>query len=351
MKFTIERAELVRMLSAIEKIVESRNTIPILSNVLIVATDTTLMLRATDLDIEATISAPLICEPGSVTVPIKKLSEIAKKTGHKDISVELDDNQLIVKSGRSRVKLMVLSADDFPVMPTQTYEAELDADLSQLANSTQFAISTEETRYYLNGMYLVGNGEQIEAVATTGHILSKTTLESDTEFQGIIIPRKTVGLLPKGMVKLRISRNKIEIVKDDLTIVSKLIDGTFPDYNRIIPKRNDIKIKIDNSMLSQSVKFVSTVCSEKGSAVSLDIASGAINVSAKHDADEAVDELSAVFSGEPIRIGLNSKYLADTLATLPAGEVEICIADAGSPVLFLSEAAPEQLTLIMPMRV
>ena len=351
MKFTIERAELVRMLSSIDKIVENRNTIPILSNVLIVATESSLTLRVTDLDIQATITTPLICEPGSATVPAKMLSDIAKKTGHKDISLELSEQQLIVKSGRSRVKLQALAAEDFPEFTDDNYDAELDIDLSVLFEATQYAISTEETRYYLNGIYIVGDGEKIEAVATNGSMLSKIITQSEMPFSGVIVPRKTVSLTPKGSVKAFISSRTIKIVKDDLTIVSKLIDGTFPDYNRIIPTQNDIKVKVDNVNFSKSVRFVSTVCSERGNAVTLEIASGSINISARHSADEATDELEAEFSGEPIRLGLNSVYLNDTLSSLSAGQVEMSISDPGSPILLKSADEENRLILIMPMRV
>lgn len=352
MKITIERAELVRMLSSVERVVESRNTVPILSNVLLEATDSKFTVRATDLDIQAAVSKPLICEPGSVCVAVKTLSTLAKKAGSNEVTMELIDDKLIVKSGRSRVKLNTLSSEDFPAFPSDDYDAEFSADLSKLFDVTDFAISNEETRYYLNGVYLVGTDEKLEAVATTGSILSKVSGDSVGAFDGVIIPRKFVGVTPNGVVKVSVSSRRIRIESEDTVIVSKLIDGTYPAYERVIPSNNEFCVKFDKVAMAASVGFVSSILSDKTRAIVFDIAPGAINLSAHSSGfDEAADEVVVEYSGEPMRVGANSAFVLDTLASLPDGEVEFHVQDPGCPIVIKTPADDSRVMVIMPMRV
>lgn len=352
MKITIERSELVRMLSSVERVVENRNTIPILSSVLLQATDGEFSVRATDLDIQVEVTKPLICEAGSVCVPAKTLSMLAKKAGAKEVTMELVDDHLIVKSGRSRVKLNTLQSKDFPAFPSGKYDAEFSADLSKMFDATKFAISNEEARYYLNGVYLVGTDEKLEAVATTGHILSKVFVDSVGAFDGVIVPRKIVGITPEGVVKVSVSSKLIRIENEDTVIVSKLVDGTYPPYERIIPTGNRFCAKFDKVDMSSAVNFVSSILSDKGRAIVLDVAPGAINLSAHSSgSDEAADEVQVEYSGEPMRVGANSAFIMDTLASLPAGEVEFHFEGPSNPIVVKTPADESRVAVIMPMRV
>lgn len=350
MQFTISKAELVRLLGATTKVVEARNTIPILSTVRLVADGGRLAVTATDLDIE--ISASAVCEieaDGSACVDAKLLSGIVNKLSGDTVAV-LTDGTLSLKSGRSSFKLQTLPASDFPDMTHGTFAAEFDVDLAALVAPCQFAISTEETRYYLNGVFLHTQDGTMRAVATDGHRLSRNVLDMAVDIPGIIVPRKAVGLLPKGVVNVAVSDTKMRVTKDDIVFVTKLIDGTFPDYQRIIPTGNDKSIVADNASLRASVERVSTISSERGRAVKMAFADGNATLSVRHD-NEALDVLPVTYDGDPIEIGFNAAYLIESLANLPAGEVTIALADGGAPALLSAASAPGLLSVLMPMRV
>lgn len=352
MKITIERSDLVRMLSSVERVVEARNTIPILSNILLKTTGTEFIVSATDLDIQATVTKEIECEPGSVCVAAKTLSGIAKKAGSSEMTLELVDGQMIVKSGRSRVKLSVLSSDDFPEFPDDDYDAHFDADLSSLFSATQYAISNEETRYYLTGVYLVGTDEKLEAVATNGHILSQITTDPVGSFAGVIVPHKFVGVAPEGVVKVSVSSRKIRVENKDTVLISKLIDGAFPNYERVIPKNNSYCVKFDKEAMSSSVGFVSSILVDRGRALTLDMAAGSMKISASSGSgDESTDEITADYTGEPMRVGANSALVLDTLQSLPGGVVEFHIESPSHPILVKTPGNDNRLAVIMPMRV
>lgn len=350
MHLVIRKEDLARAPSAVAKVVESRNTIPILSCVMLTAAASGgaggLSVMATDLDILATAGAPAtVNSAGSICVEAKLLTDIAgKATG--DITMILDGGKLVVKSGRSRFSLQTLPAEDFPNLGTHNYDAEFETDLAALFAPVAFAMSSEETRFYLQGIYL----EPTAATATDGHRLG--TMGADLpEFTPVIVPRKLVGLVPKGAVKVSISQQKIRLETDALTLTSKLIDGTYPDYRRIMPTQNDKLVKVDRDALMKAADRVSTVSSERGRAVKLGIAPGAISLSVNSaDAGSAEDEVEADYSGEPLGIGFNAAYLKELLGVLPPGEVTIALADSGSPTLI--KGGTEGLTLvIMPCRV
>lgn len=334
MKLLIGRAELARVLTNVGRVVESRNTIPILSHFMLTAAGGGLAVTGTDLDIVVTASGKAdIEQDGAVCVDAKLLSDIAKKAGDSDISLSLADDKLIVKSGRSRFSLATLPSQDFPNFGTSAFTAEFDIDLAALFAPVTFAISTEETRYYLNGIFLKGG--QSEAVATDGHRLARNRGPELPDFAGIIVPRKTVGLLPKGTARVSVSDTKIRVVAGDFVLTSKLIDGTFPDYNRVIPKENGKIIVVDRDAMMKAADRVVTISNERGKAVKLSIAPGAIAMSARSDVGDAQDEVAADYSGEPIDIGFNSLYVRDIFAVLPAGSVTIKLADSGSPAVIV----------------
>lgn len=305
MHLTINRAALSRAITAAGRAVESRNTVPILSNLLLTATDDGLTVTGTDLDVVVTIQAQAdVRAPGAVCVDAKLLGDIAKKAGADDVLLSLDDDRLIVKSGRSRFALQTLPAADFPTMGAATYAATFDIDLAALFAPVQFAISNEATRYYLNGVYFHGGGGKITAVATDGHRLSRHIINEDfIAFVGVIVPTKTVGLLPKGVVTVQVSDNKIRIDADGLEIISKLIDGTFPDYERVIPTENDRVVTVDRDTMMKAADRVASISSERGKAVKLAVAPGGIVLSSRSDVGTAEDEVAADYSGEPFEIG------------------------------------------------
>jgi len=350
MKLTIPKSDLSRLITGVGKVVESRNTIPILSNVLLTATADTLTVRGTDLDIEATASVAASCSPGAICVDAKLFAGIVAKAGG-DISLQTEGDKLIVKSGRSRFSLQTLPAEDFPTMAGGTFDATFDIDLAALFAPVAFAISTEETRYYLNGVFFRGYDGKTVAVATDGHRLGRHFGAATADFEGVIVPRKTVSLLPKGTVLVSVSTNRIQISSADFVMTSKLIDGTFPDYERVIPKANDKIVTVDRDEMMKAADRVAAVSSERGKAVKLSIAPGGIALSASSEVGQAEDEVAAEYSGEPAVIGFNAGYLRDIMTVLPSGSVTLAIADGGSPGLITS-AGFEGLTLVaMPMRV
>jgi DNA polymerase-3 subunit beta len=349
MHLVIHKEDLTRALAATTKVVEARSTIPILSSVQLAASGDGLAITATDLDIIATAGVPAeVTKPGNICVSAKLLNDIARKaTG--DITMTLDDDKLLVKSGRSRFSLATLSAEDFPTLGDDKFDAEFEIDLAALFAPVSFAISTEETRYYLNGVFFKGG--KSEAVATDGHRLGRHYGPELPAFDGIIVPRKTVGLLPKGKVQVSVSPQKIRIVSDDVRITSKLIDGTFPDYERVIPKNNERVVTVDRDALMKASDRVSTVSSERGRAVKFSIAPGSIALAVAAGEASANDEVEAEYSGEPMDIGFNAAYGRDVLNVLPAGPVKLALQDGGTPGLITSDGF-EGLTLVcMPMRV
>lgn len=350
MQLSISRADLARVLAATSRVVESRSTIPILSHVMLDAADGALTVTATDLDIVATartsVDAP---KAGKLCVDAKLLGDIVKKAGADEITLFEQDGKLIVKSGRSRFSLGTLPADDFPSLAEGNFTAEFELDIAALFAPTQFAISTGETRYYLNGVFF--RGGQSVAVATDGHRLVRHYGPELPEFEGIIVPRKLVGLLPKGTVTVAVSDTKIRITAGDTVLVSKLIDGTFPDYERVIPRQNDKVVTVDRDAIMKASDRVSTVSSERGRAVKLSIVPGAIGLNVINPEAAANDEVEASYSGEPFDIGFNAAYLRDVFTVLPPGPAEMALADGAAPGLITS-AGFEGLTIVlMPVRV
>lgn len=349
MRLSLPRQDLTRLLTAVTKVVETRNNIPILGNVLLSVEDGQFSARATDLDIEVSTSLPVLdALPGSTTVNAKLLADIAKKAGS-DVSLELDGDTLTVKSGRSRFKLATLPVDDFPSFAAGGFDTEFDVDLAALVAPVSFAMPGDDVRYYLQGVYFHTAEGRLAAVATDGHRLSRHYGDARDHLDGVILPRKLVSILPKGNVHVSLSKTKVRIQTSDTTITSKLIDGTFPDYQRVIPTQNDKIVLADRKALATAVERVSTVATERGRAVKLEIAPGQIALSVRGDA-EATDAVEADYSGEPIEIGFNAAYLTELLANLTGDTVRIALNDAGSPTIFTG-GDENLLTVCMPMRV
>jgi DNA polymerase-3 subunit beta len=375
MKATIERATLLRCLSHVQSVVERRNTIPILSNVLIEASEGgAVKVMATDLDLQVveTMTAASVESPGAITVSAHLLFDIARKLPDgSQVSLETAENRMEIKAGRSRFKLPTLPRDDFPVivegdLPTSF---ELPArTLAELIDRTRFAISTEETRYYLNGIFLHVTDEDepvLKAAATDGHRLARFTLarpEGAAGMPDVIVPRKAVAELRKlldesldGNVLIDLSASKIRFTlggEGGVVLTSKLIDGTFPDYSRVIPTGNDKLLKVDPKLFFSGVDRVATIATEKTRAVKMGLEPDKVTLSVTSpDNGTATEELAASYSSDAFEIGFNANYLKDILDQIDADEVELHLADAGSPTLIRKDEASPALYVLMPMRV
>ncbi|QKD00049.1 DNA polymerase III subunit beta [Mesorhizobium loti] len=372
MRVILERSNLLKSLNHVHRVVERRNTIPILSNVLLSAEGASLEMKATDLDLEVTEATPAKVERGgATTVPAHLLYDIVRKLSDGAevmLKTDEDGNAMTVTSGRSSFRLQCLPQSDFPELSAGSFSHIFRLDsvaLRGLIEKTQFAISTEETRYYLNGIYLhtheVGGKLKLRSVATDGHRLARAEIDAPAGSEGmpgIIIPRKTVSELQKLVddpdiaVTTELSDTKIRFTIGSVVLTSKLIDGTFPDYQRVIPTGNDKKLILDRQSFAAAVDRVSTISSERGRAVKLSISEGQVTLAVNNpDSGSATEELSADYSSDPIEIGFNAKYLLDVAAQLTGTEAKFMLADAGSPTLIHDMADETALYVLMPMRV
>ncbi|MGN6819765.1 MAG: DNA polymerase III subunit beta [Sphingomonas sp.] len=370
MKATIERATLLKGLSHVQSVVERRNTIPILSNVLIEATgDGALKLMATDLDLQINESVPAAVDtPGATTVSAHTLFDIARKLPEgSQVQLSAAEGKMTIVAGRARFQLGTLPRDDFPViaegeLPVQF---ELPAEtLKQIIDKTRFAISTEETRYYLNGIFwhVADDGQPVlKAAATDGHRLARVTLPRPDGAEGmpdIIIPRKCVAELRKlldeidGSVGVSLSASKIRFDMGQALLTSKLIDGTFPDYSRVIPTGNDKILKIDPRSFEEGVDRVSTIATEKTRAVKMSLDRDKITLSVTSPENgTAAEEVPGDYAAQGFDIGFNSRYLLDILGQIESDTVEVHLADASAPTLIRENDKAPALYVLMPMRV
>jgi DNA polymerase-3 subunit beta len=362
----------LKSLGHVHRVVERRNTIPILANVLVKADRGKLSLKATDLDLEVTDSIAAEVSPGgSTTVPAHMFYEIVRKLpdGAQIVLEGSGDRAVLsLRAGRSRFTLQTLPESDFPDLAAGDMSHSFKvaaADLKRLIDKTQFAISTEETRYYLNGIYLHTAGTakagMLRAVATDGHRLAQVELplpQGAAGMPGIIVPRKTVGEVQRlietgeGEVAIELSAGKIRFTIGNVVLTSKLIDGTFPDYARVIPANNDKSLIVDKKDFEAAVDRVSTVSSERGRAVKLSITGGRLVLSVTNpDSGSATEEIEVEYEADPLDIGFNSRYLLDIAAQIEGEVAVLKLADPGSPTLIQDKDAKGALYVLMPMRV
>jgi DNA polymerase-3 subunit beta len=378
MKLVIDRGELLRGLGHVTSVVEKRTTIPILSNVLLRANEAGLQFRATDLEREVMEDARAdISQPGAATVPAQTLYDIVRKLpdgAQVEIRRDNENERLLLASGQSRFSLQSLAAEDFPDLSPGEFSHSFEigaSDLKRLIDKTRFAISTEETRYYLTGIYLhpaARDGQPtLRAVATDGHRLAQSELPLPAGadgMPGVILPRKTVQellrLLESGEttvgVDISAAKARFTIGTDKeigrVTLTTKLIDGTFPDYARVIPKANDKVLKVANDAFVAAVDRVSTITSDRGRAVKLNLNGDTLVLSVNNtEGGSATEQLAAEYKSEPLEIGFNARYLLDIASQIDSDAAQFLLADAGSPMVVKDESDEGALYVLMPMRV
>ncbi|HEY0324353.1 MAG TPA: DNA polymerase III subunit beta [Allosphingosinicella sp.] len=367
MKATIERATLLKGLGHVHSVVERRNTIPILSNVLIEASaEGGLRLMATDLDLQIneTVEAQ-VSEAGATTVPAHTLFDIVRKLPEgSQVELNAAEGRMQVNAGRARFTLAALPRDDFPIIAEGELPTRFElpaATLRQIIDKTRFAISTEETRYYLNGIYLHVIDGELKAAATDGHRLARVTVprpDGADAMPGVIIPRKCVAELRKlldevdGTVEVSLSESKIRFGLGNAVLTSKLIDGTFPDYTRVIPTANDKLLRLDPRSFEEGVDRVSTIASERTRAVKMTLDRDKITLSVTSPENgTAAEEVPADYAAQGIEIGFNARYLLDILGQIEGDVVEVHLADAAAPTLLRENDNAPALYVLMPMRV
>jgi DNA polymerase-3 subunit beta len=317
--------------------------------VLLHAGDGKLTVTGTDLDISYSATAPCDGEI-STTVDAKRLSDIARRLTGDTVTLDLKDDKLIIKSGRSRFTLPTLPVENFPNLDAGTPDVTFSLDFAALVAPVKFAISSEQTRFYLCGVHLHSTAEGgIRAVATDGHRLAHNTASGMPAIPTVIIPAKTVGIVPAGVVGVGLSQNKVRFATADTIIVSKLIDATFPDYQRVIPQGNDKTVTVDRKDLANAVARVSAVVTERGRAAKFTVAGDNIAIDVNATDGTAHEDVEAEYSGEPVEIGFNCSYATDVLAAIPGDEVRISLASGETPAIFQGDGYV--LALCMPMRV
>ena len=367
MKISIDRGALLKALNHVQSVVERRNTIPILSNVKIDADEKGISLIATDLDLEIIEKVEAnVSQIGSTTVSAHILYDIVRKISEGS-SIEIEQNQndqMELKSGQSNFDLPCLPDEDFPEMSSGEMPCNFSmnsGDIKRLIDKTRFAISTEETRYYLNGIFLHSINNELRSVATDGHRLAciKSDLPSGAEeMPSIIIPRKTVGEIRKLIedssddLIVKVSDTKIQFILKDVQLTSKLIDGTFPDYERVIPKNNDKELSIETKIFSSSIDRVATISSDKSKAVKFLLKDGALTLTVINpDAGTAVETTPVDYNYEELEIGFNARYLLDIASQIDGPDMFFALEGSGSPALIKDSDDTQATYVLMPMRV
>ena len=372
MKVTIERAALVKALGHVQSVVERRNTIPILANVLMQADGGTLTLTATDLDIEVSEAAPAdVALKGAATAPALTLYEIVRRLPDgTQVRLELsqEEGRLQVSAGRSHFALAVLPDEDFPTLASDTLDTRFALSrtvLKRLFDKARFAMSQEETRYYLNGIYLhpqlSSEGNALRAAATDGHRLARIDAElpdGADKMPGVIVPRKAVGELlrliddAEDAIEVSVSESKIRFSFGAGHLTTKLIDGTFPDYERVIPKDNPNTLRVETADFSKAVDRVSTVSADRTRSVKMELEADRLRLNVNNpEAGSALEELSVDYGGSDIEIGFNARYLLDVAGQVDGETMAFSLADPSSPTVITDEEDPTALYVLMPLRV
>ena len=366
MKFTIDREALLQPLQLVAGVVERRQTLPVLSNALVVLDDGgELALTGTDLEVEIVGRTSVESgDAGETTLPARKLLDICRSLPDgAEIEIAVDGQRATIKSGRSRFTLSTLPPRDFPNVEEGGETARLTVSrqlLKRLIDRTAFSMAQQDVRFYLNGMLVEFGPDMLRVVATDGHRLALATAPTDTgiaEATQAIVPRKGILELARllgdgeGDVELRLGANHLRVVSDNFTFTSKLVDGKYPDYERVIPKRGDKEVLADRETLRQTFSRVAILSNEKYRGVRLQIESGQITCTANNpDQEQAEEVVSVDYSGDGVDIGFNISYLLDVLNTLKGETAKITLTDSNSSALIQDAASDESLYVVMPMR-
>ncbi|MCC2607216.1 DNA polymerase III subunit beta [Planctobacterium marinum] len=366
MRFSIAREDFLTPLQLVSGAVEKRHTLPILSNVLIKVENGSLWLTGTDLEVELISSTALGGDfvDGEVTVPARKLFDICRSlSSEASIEFTVDGNKVLVKSGRSRYTLSTLPADDYPNL--EDWEGEIEFEMSQknlrsLIEKTHFSMAQQDVRYYLNGLSLELEGDLIRSVATDGHrlALSKHTLEGAAfPTNQVIIPRKGVMEILRligdedASLKIQIGSNHIRLYSSDFIFTSKLVDGRFPDYRRVLPRDGDKHIKADKVLLKEALTRASILSNEKFRGIRLDLSNNEVQITANNpEQEEAVEIIDVDYQGDSLEIGFNVAYLIDVLGAIDDDTIKLTLADSNSSALIEAESTDQCLYVVMPMR-
>jgi DNA polymerase-3 subunit beta len=362
-----ERNALLASLSAVVGVVERRHTLPILSNLLLERKAGALTVLATDLELQ--VSTHLENVDGgddfAITIAARKLFDIVRALpdGAK-VKLDTKDSQVVVSAGKSRFTLQTLPAADFPRVETGSGLGEAvrlpQKTLKRLLQLVQFAMASQDIRYYLNGMLLVLEGRTLRVVATDGHRLSyaETELEHDAEKREVILPRKTVVELSKLLadsddaVELRIGTNQVTITLPGTELVSKVVDGKFPDYQRVIPASQPRQLKANRQNVVQALQRAAILSNEKFRGVRLVMSENTLGIVCNNnEQEEAADEIEVSYSGDPLDVGFNVTYLLDGLNALSTEDITLSLGDANSSMLLTSEGQPGFKYVVMPMRI
>lgn len=366
MHFTIQREALLKPLQLVAGVVERRQTLPVLSNVLLVVQDQQLSLTGTDLEVELVGRVVLeeACEPGEITVPARKLMDICKSLPSDAlISVRLDEQKVVIKSGRSRFSLSTLPANDFPAVeegPGSLNFSVNQGKLRRVIERSGFAMAQQDVRYYLNGMLLEVSNGMLRAVATDGHRLAMCSMEASIEQQDrhqVIVPRKGILELARllgeqdGDVSIVLGQHHIRANTGDFTFTSKLVDGKFPDYERVLPRGGDKLVVGDRQLLREAFSRTAILSNEKYRGIRLQLENGLLKIQANNpEQEEAEEEIAVEYSGGPLEIGFNVSYLLDVLGVMTTEQVRLILSDSNSSALIQEFDNDDSAYVVMPMR-
>lgn len=365
MKFEIEREEFLKPLQAVIGVVERRQTMPVLANILLIAEGDTIALTATDLEVELAARAEAnIIEPGRITIPAHKLMDIVRNLPTAvRVQVSVKDNRAFVVAARSRFTLSTLPANDFPEVEAidegQSFSLK-QTDFRNLIIKTHFSMALQDVRYYLNGLLLEIQADTVRTVATDGHRLAIAEINSESAIEGecqVIVPRKGIQELQRllsdadDQVQIELGGNHIRVSLPETRFTSKLIDGRFPDYQRVIPANADKIMEVDSETLRQALVRVSILSNEKYRGVQFEIDSHELKIQSNNpEQDEAEEELAVTFNHEPIKIGFNATYLLDVISAIDEETLELAFVDANSSCLIRGKDNNNCRYVVMPMR-
>ncbi len=365
MKFTIDRETLLKPLQQVIGVVERRQTLPVLGNLLLTAGDKTIRVTATDLEVEirASVETP-VDEGGEVTLPARKLLDICKALPESaKIQVSLKDQRAQIRSGKSRFTLSTLPASDFPVVERVQGETRFSIAqnrLRELIERTHFSMAQQDVRYYLNGLLLEISPGLLRAVATDGHRLAMCDMDSDVSLPGkqqVIVPRKGIQELLRLLedsdtpVDVEVGTNHIRVSRGDICFTSKLVDGRFPDYERVLPKGGDKQVLADRELLRQALSRTSILSNEKYRGIRLNLDKNIIKIQSHNpEQEEADEELEVDYQGAGLEIGFNVNYLLDVLGSVRSDQVELTLSDSNSSCLIRQPGSDQYRYVVMPMR-